>query len=262
MELYKTTGNVKYKNAAIKAAKFYTTYIYTYPNGQTEIQTHQKQTLPGWGFSQSGLCFEHAGTIGSSNTRGPILLASHAGCLLCYVQITNDSLFIDMARAAANGKDGFVDKATGVASYYWDDFDKGAGSFPHHAWWQIGWIMDYLMSEAELRSNGAISFPRGFITPKVGPHQSIGFAPGLLFGKKANLILVPELIYTDNALCEYLTIVSDSTLYILTMNSSSKPIEVKISVGKTVRNLNNAWKKDFETIKLKPYGLQILKVEK
>ena len=62
------------------------------------------------------------------------------------------------------------------------------------AWWQIGWIMDYLMSEAEMRSNGAVSFPRGFITPKVGPHQTIGFESGLTYGKKANLVLIPNMI--------------------------------------------------------------------
>lgn len=261
LEMYKKTGNEKYKIAAIETAKYYTTYIYTFPNGQTEIQTQRKQTLPGWGFSQSGLCFEHAGTIGSSNSRGPILLASHAGMFVRMFQLTHDSLFIDMARAAANGKDGFVDKSTGVASYYWDSFDNGAGSFPHHAWWQIGWIMDYLMSEAEMRSNGAVSFPRGFITPKVGPHQTIGFESGLIYGKKANLVLIPNMIKTDNPLCDYLTVVSDSTLYVLAMNSCSKPIGVEIAVDNADKILEQNWKKNFGKITIEPYGLKILEVE-
>ncbi len=44
--------------------------------------------------------------------------------------------------------------------------NKGAGPYPHHAWWQIGWITDYLLAEAQLRSDGQITFPRGFVTPK------------------------------------------------------------------------------------------------
>ena len=92
--------------------------------------------------------------------------------------MTGDSLFLDMARAAAVGRDAFVDMKTGVASYYWDTMNAGAGPYPHHAWWQVGWISDYLMAEAELRSSGRIGFPKGFITPKVGPAQDIRFRPG------------------------------------------------------------------------------------
>lgn len=254
LEMFKVTGNEKYKEAAITTAQIYTTYIYTYPNGITETQTHKKQTLPGWAFTQSGLCFEHAGTIGSSNTRGPILLASHAGMFVRMFQLTHDSLFIDMARVAANGKDAFVDKSTGVASYYWDSFDAGAGSFPHHAWWQIGWIMDYLMSEAELRSDGRISFPRGFITPKVGPHQTIGFADGTIDGKKAKLVLVPGLVQTDNPQCDYLTIRSDSTFYVLAMNSSAHKIKATITVK------TDSGTSEFKNIDLEAYGLKIIEL--
>jgi len=261
LEMYKQTRNVKYKDAAIQTAKYYTTYIYTFPNGLTDIQKQSKQVLPAWGFSQSGLCFEQAGTIGSANTRGPILLASHAAMFVRMFQLTHDSLFIDMARAAVNGKDGFVDKATGVASYYWNSFDNGAGSFPHHAWWQIGWIMDYLMAEAEMRSNNVISFPRGFITPKVGPHQTIGFESGLIYGKKATIVLIPNLIKTNNPLCDYLTVVSGSTLYILAMNSCSESIDVEISVNNANNNFNQDWKKEFGKINIEPYGLKILSVE-
>lgn len=255
LEMYKTTHDDLYKQAAIKTAQIYTTYIYTFPNGISELQTQQKQTLPGWAFSQSGLCFEHAGTIGSANSRGPILLASHAGMFVRMFQLTHDSLFLDMARIAANGKDAFVDKSTGVASYYWDSFDAGAGSFPHHAWWQIGWIMDYLMSEAELRSEGSISFPRGFITTKVGPHQTIGFADGSINGKIAKLVLVPGLVQIDNPECDYLTIVSDSTLYVLAMNSSANKIFTHISV-KTDNEMI-----DFKKVEIKGYGLKVLGVK-
>ncbi len=261
LEMYRQTRNEKYKDAAIQTAKYYTTYIYTFPNGLTDIQKQGKQVLPAWGLSQSGLCFEQAGTIGSANSNGPILLASHAAMFVRIFQLTHDSLFIDMARAAVNGKDGFVDKATGVASYYWSSFDNGAGSFPHHAWWQIGWIMDYLMAEAEMRSNNVISFPRGFITPKVGPHQTIGFESGLIYGKKATLVLIPNLIRTNNPLCDYLTVVSGSTLYILAMNSCSESIDVEIAANNVNNNFNQDWKKEFGKINIEPYGLKILSVE-
>jgi hypothetical protein len=85
-----------------------------------------------------------------------------------------------LARAA------FLNPGTQVASYYWNTMNAGPGGFPHHAWWQLGLITDYLVSEIQLRSGGAITFPRGFVTPKVGPHACFGFVPGQIFGAPAN----------------------------------------------------------------------------
>ncbi|MCH5598399.1 hypothetical protein [Niabella ginsengisoli] len=158
-----------------------------------------------WEISQVGLSFEHGGTHGSANNSGPILLSSHAGMFVRFYQLTQDALYLNMARAAAWGRDAFVDSATGVASYYWRMMDNGAGPFPHHAWWQIGWIMDYLVAEANMRSMKEISFPRGFITPKVGPHLTYGFAEGRVMGHKAALILKPDLIKIDNPKLDCLT---------------------------------------------------------
>src|SRR5690606_4097063 len=140
-----------------------------------------------WQISQVGLGFEHGGIIGSANSHGPILLASHAGMFVRLFQITADSLYLDMARAAARGRDAFVDPTTGVASYYWNAMNNGAGPFPQHAWWQIGRITDYLLAEAHLRANGQITFPSGFMAPKVGPHTAYGFASGKMFGKPVDL---------------------------------------------------------------------------
>ena len=91
------------------------------------------------------MSFEHGGTFGSANIHGPILLASHAGLFVRMFALTGDSLFINMARAAAWGRDAFVDSATSVASYYWNAMNRGSGPYPHHAWWQVGWLTDYLL---------------------------------------------------------------------------------------------------------------------
>jgi hypothetical protein len=41
----------------------------------------------------------------------------------------------------------------------------------------------HLISEVYLRPGGAVTLPRGFFTPKVGPHGSSGFAPGMIFAE-------------------------------------------------------------------------------
>ncbi len=204
LDLYDITKNESYKEAAIKAAKIYTSSIYTHP-----IPSHEQKTVNGtpredWEIAQAGLSFEHGGIFGSANRHGPIQLASHAGMFIRMYELTGEVLFADMARAAAVGRDAFVDPKTSVASYYWQAMNRGAGPYPHHAWWQVGWITDYLLSEAELRSKGKVSFPRGFVTPKVGPHQTYGFAPGTVNGQKANLVINEDWVKVDSPSIDYI----------------------------------------------------------
>lgn len=210
LDLFDLTGDERFKDAAIQAAKIYTTYIYTHPIPSKQVKTVNGKQIQDWEIAQAGLSFEHGGTLGSTNFHGPILLASHAGMFIRMHQLTGEPIFADMARAAAIGRHAFVDEKTGVASYYWKGMNAGAGPFPHHAWWQVGWITDYLMAEAELRSNGKIVFPRGFITPKVGSHQSYGFAVGSIFGQKALLKMIPDALTVSNPSIEYVVSSSES----------------------------------------------------
>jgi hypothetical protein len=232
-------------------------------------------------ISQAGLSFEHGGILGSANHHGPILLASHAGMFIRMFSITKDSLFLTMSRAAAWGRDAFVDQKTGVASYYWDAMDKGAGPFPHHAWWQIGWIMDYLLSEVNLRSQGQISFPRGFITPKVGPHQTYGFTPGKVYGTTASLILREGLVKAESPYVEYVTALNadQRKCFVVLMNNSEQSLKTEVllnpgeipgaagAVSKELAVIDAAGKRTLLSsnsnslnIELAPFGLKVIEL--
>lgn len=233
LDLYEIDKDPKYQNAAIAAAKIYTASVYTHPIPSAQEKLVNGVKRADWEISQAGLSFEHGGILGSANHHGPILLASHAGMFLRMFSITKDSLFLTMSRAAAWGRDAFVDQKTGVASYYWDAMDKGAGPFPHHAWWQIGWIMDYLISEANLRSDGQISFPRGFITPKVGPHQTYGFAAGKIYGTAASLILEQGLAKAESPYLEYVTALNadQRKCFVVLMNNSDQRLNTQVQLN-------------------------------
>lgn len=230
LDLYDLTHVTRYKEAAIRAARFYTMSVYTQPMASREARMVKGRPREDWEISQSGLSFEHGGIIGSANGAGPILLCSHAGLFIRMFQLTGDSLFASMARAAAIGRDAFVDSATSVASYYWNAMNKGAGPYPHHAWWQIGWITDYLLAEAQLRSGGKIVFPRGFVTPKVGPHQSYGFAPGVIAGQPARLVERTGLVRQENPDMEVITAVATDRkrLFVVLMNDRKDVMETEI----------------------------------
>lgn len=280
LELYDVTKDARYKEAAISATRIYTASVYTHPIPTTAIKQVKGVERKDWEISQVGLSFEHGGVAGSANHRGPILLASHAGMFVRMYALTKDSLFLNMARAAAIGRDAFVDPKTGVTSYYWDSMNNGAGPFPHHAWWQVGWITDYLISEATVRSNGQIVYPSGFITPKVGPHRTYGFAPGTVFGTKASLIMRPGLFELDNPYTEYITAINEKekTLFLILLNNDDEKQISRIKMnsthlfkGKTIRirevtrmdsegaltpmNVQGEWEMDTDA-----YGLTVLRI--
>lgn len=178
LETYEASGNERYLEAAVRAARIYACSIYTHPQSKNVPVRRKDCELRDWQLSQTGLCFEHGGSTGSATKSGPILLTSHCGLYTRLAAMTGDSLFVDLARTAAIAREEFLNPDTKIATYYWSQFDRGPGPFPHHAWWQLGWIVDYLLCEAECRSEGLIAFPRGFVTPKVGPQRITGFAPG------------------------------------------------------------------------------------
>lgn len=236
LDLYDLTHDKKYQDAAIRTARMYLTSIYTQPIPNEKIKRVNGVERKDWQISQAGLSFEHGGIMGSANNAGPIMLCSHAGMFVRMYQLTGDSLFIEMARAAAIGRDAFVDPATSVASYYWNTMNKGAGPYPHHAWWQIGWITDYLLSEAQLRSGNKVTFTRGFITPKVGPHESYGFAPGNIYGNEANLVNQQGIVTCNNPNIEYILArgTDAKKTFVILLNDTGEAIKdhIKLNPGK------------------------------
>lgn len=223
MDLYEETGKEPYKEAAIESARVYATSIFTNPIMTDETKYIGETAYKDWEVNQTGLGVEHIrGTAGG----GPILISSYAGLFVKIYEWTKDPIFLTMARTAAIGRNAFVDQESGCAIYYWNgmsNLKKGTVMFPWHAYWQVGWIVDYLISEASMRSDGKISFPYGYMTPKVGPHVTYGFAPGDIFGHKANLVFRPDMVKCDNSNVEFLTALSENgkKLYLIALGQTN-----------------------------------------
>jgi hypothetical protein len=273
LDLYDFTKDKKYRDAAITCAKIYTTSIYTHPIANRSPKTVNGTARQEWEISQTGLSFEHGGIFGSATRHGPIQLASHAGMFIRMYQLTGEQIFADMARSAAIGRDAFVDSKTSVASYYWNAMNRGAGPYPHHAWWQVGWITDYLLSEAVLRSQGKITFPRGFVAPKVGPHQTYGFEPASIHGDQAKLVILEGFAVADKPAIDVITTKSTSknSTYVLLLNNSASPTDfaLKLDEGKSgnprkiiaVKWLDSNQEAEIGKINIPSFGLKTLEVQ-
>jgi hypothetical protein len=235
LDLHAATQDGRYRAAAIAVAQIYATSIFTQP-----LPTAQEKTVAGvkrfdWEISQVGLSVEH---IRGSAGGGPITLSSHAGLFVRIHELTRDALFLDMARAAARGRHHFTDEATGMATYYWHTIERVPAMstmFPWHAEWQVGWITDYLVAEARLRSGGRIEFPGGYPTPKVGSHITYGFAPGKIFSREAGLWMGTGAVTSDNPNVEYLcaTDASRRTVFLIVLNQAPHAQSAKLRLDPT-----------------------------
>jgi hypothetical protein len=222
LDLYAATKDPRYREAAIAVAQIYATSIFTQPRPTTQEKTVAGVKRFDWEISQVGLSVEH---IRGSAGGGPITLSSHAGLFVRIHELTRDALFLDMARAAARGRHHFTDETTGMATYYWHTIEKVPAMstmFPWHAEWQVGWITDYLVSEARLRSAGRIEFPGGYPTPKVGSHITYGFAPGKIYGRDAALWMGTDAVSGENPNVEYLCATDPTrrTIFLIALNQS------------------------------------------
>lgn len=239
LDLERATGHRPYRDAAIEVAKLYTTWVYTHPIVSDAPKTRDGKTLRDWEITQVGLQKEQNAT---ASTEGPILLNSHVATLLRFYQLTGEHLFRDMARAGALGRDAFTDPGTGVQSYYWQKFDEGPGPFPHHGWWQIGWITDYLLTEAQVRTKGAVSIPPGPFTPKVGGQVSYGHQAGKVFGIPARLHNPPGMLTTDDPRVDVLGFdeVSGNRTVAVALNNSAAARKTTITLDPAKVELGRA----------------------
>ncbi|MFC3197720.1 glycerophosphoryl diester phosphodiesterase [Parapedobacter deserti] len=224
LDLYAITKEDRFKNAAIETARIYATTIYTHPVANGSPRWVNGKEFKDWEISQVGLSVEHIN--GTASSAGPILISSFTSLFVRIYELTGESLFLDMARAGSRGRHAFIDPYSSMTTYYWDrlpTLGAGAREFPHHAYWQIGWITDYLMAEIHLRSEGKVSFPSGYMTPKVGPHVSYGFAEGTVYGKKADLLITNGGFSSTNPYFEYITAKDSKTGKIYLMILSQSP---------------------------------------
>ena len=233
LDLSRTTGEERYREAAVDVAKLYATVVYTHPIPTDASESFKGRTFQHWQVAWTGLQKEHNETVA---TAGPILLNTFAPSFLRFAAETGDDLFADMARMAVIGRDEFVDDDTKVTSYYWNRLDAGAGPFPHHAWWQVGWISDYLVAEAELRSNGAISFPRGYFTPKVGGQQTVGFGTGDLYGEQVQLWNPPGMANTDEPMVEHVSTraTTGTDVQTVLINQATRPVTTTLTLDESL----------------------------
>ncbi|MEJ1971000.1 MAG: hypothetical protein WDM96_00265 [Lacunisphaera sp.] len=102
LDLYETTKDLKYRDAAVRTAELYATSIFTHPVASAAVKMVNGTARQDWEITQTGLGVEHI--RGTAAASGPIYLASHAGLFVRIFHLTGEKLFLDMARCRARAE--------------------------------------------------------------------------------------------------------------------------------------------------------------
>jgi len=193
--------------------------------------TPEKQ-VPAWLVSNAGLGFEQPTTFVSGNSGGRMVFqANWAPAFLRLAAYTGDSQFETYARNATIGRWGnypgyycttFTDLPQNPR-YPYDGPDMTC-IYYHHIDVHLTWTIDYLVSEANLRSNGTVEFPsqRQFGYAYFN-NLIYGHAPGRIEdNKNVWLWFDRNLVDVDNPQINYITAHTDNKFYMILMNESGE----------------------------------------
>jgi hypothetical protein len=263
-ELWQETKEPRYLAAAQTGARTYASYAWYFPRipggevtvdrggvapvglftakpGATPIRTPEI-TLPAWQVSQIGLTPEAHTTY---DLNPGIFLAHHAAYELRIAAAANDPFLHDAARSAIVGRyKSFPGYDINVAfSNLYARSDYLYRPFSHlnhneiyynHVWPHIALLTDYLMSDFETRSNGAIAFPARYAQGYAYLRSKVyGDRPGKFMGDDDVRLWMPRrIVGTDDPQANYLTGYGNGRFYLALSNESANARRITVTLDR------------------------------
>ncbi|WP_053203181.1 NEW3 domain-containing protein [Jiangella muralis] len=225
--------------------------------------TVPSEEVPAWMVSSSGVTFEQLSTFkvsaGAVNPGGGFTwIPAWAPFFLRLAHHTGDDLFRDVAHNLVVGRftnyPGYYNRQFSVA-HMKPDFPyqgpPGAGGiYFHHIPGQLGLALDYLITEHQTRSGGAIDFPRQFETNYVFfKYATYGHAPGTFHGEDGVWPYFPKgLVVLDNPQVNWLTAVGNGSLYVSLTNESETAERVTVDVATAGTGLSRRARNQVEVL--------------
>ncbi len=262
-ELWQETHEPRYLAAADKGAREYAGYAWYFPAippGTVTVDKHDApiglfyakpgdkplatpaQTLPAWQVSQIGLTPEASTTY---NPNPSIFLAHQAAYELRIAAAANDPFLHDVARAAIVGRyktyPGYDINVAFSNVYARADYPDRPFKelnyneiYYNHVWPNIALLVDYLVSDFDTRSHGAISFPSRYAQGYAYLRSKVyGDRPGTFMGDAGVRLWMPRHILTsDEPQANYLTGYGNGRFYLALTNESATPRTARITLDK------------------------------
>ena len=208
-----------------------------YPRTPNDTPAHE---VPAWTVSNVGLGFEQPITFRSSGAGRLIWQMGFSAHFLRLYRYTHDQAFLTCARNAVVGRwsnypgyyiTGFTDLPQDPAyPIHGPDVTE---FYYHHIGPHLAWSIDYLVSEAEMLSDGAIAFPSlrqfgyAYFDSRI-----FGHAPGKVYDDpEAWLLLRRGLVSVDNPQINTLLAWGKKRLHVILTNQSQQAQDVTLTAG-------------------------------
>jgi hypothetical protein len=244
-ELYEVTGQSRYRDAAIQALQPFIMRMNFSPAVPAGEVTVSGETVPAWRVSEVGLISEAAGT--SSSHRG-IFMPYAAAFLARAARYTGDRFYADLAKANIIGRflnyPGYAYRNQHSTVFQRADYPlrpyseyENTGHM-NHPLPLACMVIDYLVADAERRSDGAIWFPSLFTdSGAYFKNRVYGHAPGRFYGDTQVWPWLPRgLVSLSGPNAEqlnYLAGIGNGRLYLSLSNQSPEAVTAILQFDKT-----------------------------
>lgn len=264
LELHEATGDRRYLDAAHTAARDFTQYVWfapAIPDRSVRVNADgmaphygylagkgyprmsaAAEDAPAWRLSEIGLTPESSGTASGHRA---IFMANWAPWLLRIAHATGDQFLHDVARSAVIGRytnfPGYHINTARTTIYEKPDYplqdpkQLSVNSFHfNHVWPMASMLLDYLVSDAWARSDGAISFPSEFIEGYAYlQNRAYGGRVGRFYTHDDAVLWMPaQLLQADSMELNYVSARSrdGKRLYVALMNESDAAVDTTLRI--------------------------------
>ena len=262
-ELWEETREPRYLAAAAKGARLYASFAWYFPaipTGDVTVDQHDApiglfsakagalpirtppQTLPAWRVSQIGLTPEAQTTY---HLNPGIFMAHQAAYELRIGAAMRDPFLHDVGRAAIVGRyrtyPGYDINVAYSNVYARADYPyRPFGELNHneiyynHVWPQIALLTDFLVSDFETRSAGAIAFPSRYAQGYAYLKSKVyGDRPGRFMGDCGVRLWMPRnLLRVDDPQVNHLTGYGNDRFYLALANQSHRARTVTVTLDR------------------------------
>jgi hypothetical protein len=265
-QLYESTNDRRYLDAARQGARQYTMFTWmapripdedvsVNPGGRAPVYWYLKskghapmfapeEKVPAWRLSEIGLTPESSGTM--AGHRG-IFMANYAPWMLRIAALTGDQLLHDVARSAVVGRyrnfPGYHINTARTTIYERADYplrdhkELSVNSFHYnHIWPHMSILLDFLVTDTAARSGGEIDFPAHFMEGYAYLQSKFyGDRPGKFFGREDAVLWLPRRFVKSGSV-ELNTLVARGRdrLYLAFTNQSPEPVTTEITLNAAI----------------------------
>lgn len=262
-QLYEITGDTAYLNAAVEGARNYTMFTWmspAIPDSQVTVNKggkapmywylrskghaqmyYPEEKAPAWRLSETGLTPESSGT--STGHRG-IFMANFAPWMLRIGYYAKDTFLMNVAKAAIIGRyrnfPGYHINTERTTAYEKEDFPlhahkaQSVNSFHYnHILPMASMLIDYLVTDAFVRSKGQIDFPAEYMEGYAYlQNKMYGSRAGSFYNVKDVQLWMPaRLLSTGSRELNYIAARKGNRLLLAFTNQSAAPVTSSVMLN-------------------------------